>query len=147
MPRTRKTPAAEQFTALGIDPDAYTKAMKIAVKQGWGDLPVTTKVGDLRAQLAAVEPAKVPTANELLAEAALAGGNGIATRESAEADHARLAANAKVNAWRARMKLQAALDARGLKFEALQSMKKNPPRVSSVRKSETGDPAPARVAS
>lgn len=125
--RTRKTPAAEQFAALGLtDEAAWSKAMQLAVKQRWSGLPVDVKVADLRAQLAAVTVADVPSVDEMVAEAvALGGTDDDATREKAEAEHKRLKRNAAVNAWRERNQIQAALDARDLKFAGLRAARKS----------------------
>jgi hypothetical protein len=122
----RKTPAAEQFAALGLtDETAWTKAMQLAVKQRWAGLPVDVKVADLRARLAAVETAVVPTVEEMLAEhAAMGEPIDDVARARAEAERKRLVRNANVNAWRERNQIQAALDARDLKFSALRAARK-----------------------
>jgi len=123
----RKTPAAEQFHALGLtDEKAWTPTMLLAVKQRWSGLPVDQKVADLRAALAAVEVAAVPSVDEMVAEAVSLGGtDNDATRDKATTEHKRLKRNAAVNAWRERNQIQAALDARDLKFRALRSAKKS----------------------
>lgn len=126
QPRTRKTPAAEQFRALGLtDEAAWTKAMQLAVKQRWSGLPVDQKVADLRAALAAVTGADVPSVDEMVAEAvALGGTDDDVARANAEAERKRLVRNANVNAWRERNQIQAALDARDLKFAGLRAARK-----------------------
>lgn len=126
MSRSKATPAAEQFAALGLtDPAAWSPAMNLAVKQKWANLPVDRKVDDLRAELAAVEVAKTPDAAALLA------GNAAGATEpcyaaatdqaAADVEAARLKRNAKVNAWRVRNQIQAALDARAMKFAAMRA--------------------------
>jgi hypothetical protein len=109
MPR-KSTPAAEQFRAMGLEPSEWTEPMKIAVKQRWSNLPVDAKVDELRAQIAAVAPAPVPTVEVLQAQ-------GFGTEDECRTEVARLKRNASVNAWRSRNQFQAALDARELKFQ------------------------------
>lgn len=134
----KQTPAAEQFAALGIAEADYTKAMTLAVKQRWSNLPVERKVADLRAELAAVEAPVVPTV-DALRTALEAAGEPLA-QAAAEAEHARLKRNAAVTAWRAKNKLQAAIDARDIKFAALRAKRG---KVAPVRPgTETGDSAP-----
>lgn len=125
--RTRKTPAAEQFRALGLtDEKAWTDAMQLAVKQRWGGLPVDKKVADLRAALEAVTLAPIPSVDEMVAEAVSLGGtDDEATRTKATAEHKRLKRNAAVNAWRERNQIQAALDARDLRFAAMRAARKS----------------------
>lgn len=127
---SKKPAAADQFAALGLDQSVWTEPMRIAVAQKWSGLPVDTKVGDLRDQLAAPYELVVPTVDELIEAAAAAGGGDTADDDAlgvrAAAEHARLTRNAKVNAWRARTKLQAALDARELRFAALRAAKAAP---------------------
>lgn len=106
------TPAADQFAALGIPEADWTDTMRLAVKQRWTNLPVDEKVGVLREQIAAVTKDPTPTADELAA-------SGFAGDPVKEA--ARLKRNAAVNAWRARGQLQAALDARELRFAAIRA--------------------------
>lgn len=80
-----------------------TEAQTLAVKQKWTKLP-TGKVADLRAELAAVEVANTPTAEELReADADL-------SVEDAEKEAKRLLGNARVTAWRKRKMLEAAID-------------------------------------
>lgn len=117
---TRKTPAAEQFAALGIAEDDYTDAMQLAVKQKWSGLPVEDKVADLRAALEALEAPTVPDVAQIKADLVLAG-NTVVSDEMATAEHKRLKRNAAVNAWRTRNQIQAALDARELKFAAMRN--------------------------
>lgn len=105
----KSTPAAEQFSAMGLEPADWTDTMRIAVKQRWTNLPVDAKVDDLRTQIAAVTPAPAPTVEVLLAQ-------GFGTEDECRTEVARLKRNASVNAWRTRNQLQAALDARELKY-------------------------------
>jgi hypothetical protein len=118
MSRSKVTPAAEQFAALGLnDPAAWSPAMHLAVKQRWGNLPVDRKVDDLRAELAAVEVEATPDAATVLSL-------GLAPDQTAaEVEAHRRKRNAKVNAWRARNQIQAALDARALKFAQMRQAK------------------------
>lgn len=111
----RLTPAAEQFHQMGLTPADYTPAMEIAVKQKWGDLPVDDKVADLRDRIDAVTTEPTPTAIEL-EHAGL-------DAEAAATEAKRLKRNAKVQAWRERNHLQAALDARELKFARMRAAK------------------------
>lgn len=108
---TRKNnSAAAQFAAMGIDPKDFTETMELAVKQKWSGLPVDEKVDDLRAQIADVEVDPTPTADMLQA-------TGFSRDPDAcRVEAARLKRNATVNAWRRRGQLQAALDAREIKF-------------------------------
>lgn len=111
MSRTKSVSAAEQFAALGLtDASKWTPAMNLAVKQKWSSLPVDAKVDDLRTRLAAVKTPAVPSIHALTQQ--------LGTADAAKAEHARLLRNAKVNAWRARNQIQAALDAREMKFAA-----------------------------
>lgn len=143
----KQTPAADQFAGLGITPDQYTPAMQVAVKQKWSALRVDEKVADLRAAHAAVLLPPVPTVEEMLAEHAVVTGQPVTDddRTRAEAEVVRLRRNAAVNAWRERTKLQAALDARDLKFAALRAKRgtAGAPRPGTL----TGDAAPLSVAS
>lgn len=107
----KKTPAAEQFAALNIDPADYTPAMALAVKQKWSGLPIDKKVGELRDALAAVESPDVPTVDDLAAQGA----------DDPEAERKRLVRNAKVHVWRQRNQIQAALDARDIRFKAMRA--------------------------
>lgn len=104
--------AADQFAALGIPEADWTDTMRLAVKQRWSNLPVDVKVDDLRTRVAAVKKDPTPTAADLEA-AGFAG--------DARTEAARLKRNAAVNAWRTRGQLQAALDARELKFAAMRA--------------------------
>lgn len=124
MTRVRRTPAAEQFKALGIPEADWTPAMTLAVKQNWSGLPVDEKVADLRNRLAAVETVATPSTEEIVANNLAA--TGIGDRDAAEVEAKRLARNAGVTAWRSRKQLQAALDARDLKFKALRASRKAP---------------------
>lgn len=109
MARNSK-PAAAQFDALGLTPTDWTPAMQMAVKQKWANLEVDAKVDDLRARIADVEPDPTPTADILMA-------SGFSTDEDeCAAEARRLKRNATVNAWRERTQLQAALDARELRY-------------------------------
>jgi hypothetical protein len=109
MTRNSK-PAEQQFLDLGLtDRATWTPAMNLAVKQKWSNLEVDAKVDDLRARIAAVTTAETPPVEVLTAQ-------GVADPEK---EAARLRRNAGVNAWRVRSQLQAALDARELKFAAL----------------------------
>lgn len=110
---SKKTPAAEQFAALRIDPKDFTPAMELAVKQKWSGLPVDEKVGDLRDRLAMVTLPGVPAVEALVADGM--------DEADAKAERARLLRNAKVNAWRTRNQIQAALDARDLRFRAMRA--------------------------
>lgn len=112
MSRSKSLSAAEQYTAMGLtDPAVWTPAMNLAVKQKWSNLPVDVKVDDLRGRLASVEAPTVESLDALTQR--------LGTLDAAKAEHARLLRNAKVNAWRARNQIQAALDARELKFAAM----------------------------
>lgn len=134
----KQTPAADAFAALGIAPADFTDAMTLAVKQRWSGLQTDAKVADLRAQLAAVEVAVVPSVDEMLAEhAAMGEPIDDVARARATAEHKRLKRNAAVNAWRERNRLQAALDARDLKFKALRASRGK--TVSPRPGTETGD--------
>jgi hypothetical protein len=115
MTRTTGRAAADQFTALGLTDADYTDAMRIAVKQGWSNLPVDAKVADLRDALAAVT---TPVITDTDARAGLPAD---ATDEQVAVEVARLRRNAGVNAWRQRTRIQAALDARGAKFAAMRA--------------------------
>ena len=118
MARTKATPAAEQFAALGFaDPLDWTPAMALAVKQKWTNLPVDRKVDVLRADLAAVMVSVTATAHDLVVAGFSTDADACATEAS------RLVRNAKVNAWRVRNQIQAALDARALKFAILRQSK------------------------
>lgn len=134
----KKTPAADQFRALGLtDETAWTDTMRLAVKQRWSGLPVDAKVADLRAQLAAIVPDPVPTAAAL--QAALEAAGEPLAEQAAAAEHKRLKRNVAVDVWRRRGKVQAAIDARDLKFAALRALRgKAAPQAGSV----TGDAAP-----
>lgn len=112
--KKKSTAAAAQFTALGIDEADYTDAMRLAVKQRWSNLPVDQKVDDLRAALAAVKEPALPTDDELVAA-------GFTTDVAKHDEMARRKRNAKVQAWRARKQIQAALDARDLRFRAMRA--------------------------
>lgn len=113
--------AAEQYQSLGLtDPAVYTPAMLLAIKQKWTGLPVDKAVAELRAAVAAVEQAPVPTVPELKAQLILAGVNPCSDAD-AVLEQKRLKRNAAVNAWRTRNQLQAALDARDLKFAGLRA--------------------------
>jgi len=141
------TPAADQFAALGLTADQFTPAMQLAIKQKWSGLPVDKKVGDLRDALAAVTPPTHATLVDLL-EASNADHPGRTIDEQhslAGAEHARLKRNAAVAAWRERNKLQAAIDARDLKFAALRAKRgksAGAPQPGTV----TGDAAPSAAA-
>lgn len=116
MPNTKKSrAAAAQFAELGIDEADYTPAMRLAVKQKWSSLPVDQPVGKLREQIAAV----VTEQPDMAALTA-------AFPEPAEfeAELRRLKRNYAVTAWRRRNQLQAALDARDLRFAAMRSKRK-----------------------
>ena len=121
----KKTPAAEQFAALGIAKDDWTDAMRLAVKQKWSGLPVDAKVADLRALLdaATATPLDVPSVEDIKKQMILDGAV-IAADAEAIKEHKRLKRNAAVNAWRERNQIQAALDARDLKFAALRAKRK-----------------------
>lgn len=80
---------------------AVTEAMKIAVKQKW-KLPTGT-LASLTDALAKVQMDPVPSVLELM------DGKGL-DAEAAAKEHKRLLRNAKTNEWRARTKLQAAID-------------------------------------
>jgi hypothetical protein len=122
-----KTSARDAFASLGLtDESAWTKAMNLAVTQKWTDLPTGEKVDDLRAARAAVKEAEVPEAAVLVATGVCA------DLEAAGVERKRLVRNAKVNAWRERNKLQAALDARDLKFAAMRAKRTAQPAVSAA---------------
>lgn len=122
MPRTSHS-AEAQFRDLDIPVTDWTPAMQLAVKQKWSSLPVDEKVADLRDRLAAVKPATVPSVADLKAQLILEGRD-VVTDADAEAEHKRLKRNAAVNAWRERNQLQAALDARELRFAAMRAKRK-----------------------
>lgn len=111
--------AAAQFEALGIPEADWTDAMRLAVKQRWSNLPVDVKVDDLRASLAAVTEPAAPTEAELVAA-------GFTTEPAQHDELARRKRNAKVQAWRARKQIQAALDARDLRFKAMRAKRTAP---------------------
>ena len=111
----KRTPAAQQFTDLGIPEADWTPAMQLAVKQRWSGLPVTSTVAELRAELAKVEAVATPTAERLVED-------GMAQAE-AEAEAKRLKRNAAVNAWRTKTQVQAALDGRDLRFKRMRAGK------------------------
>lgn len=115
----KKKSADAQFAALGIPESAWTPAMRLAVKQRWSSLPVDETVDSLRHRLADVTPHAVPEPAELAAS-----DESFADAAAAEKEIARLKRNAAVNAWRERTQLQAALDARGLKFAGMRGRKK-----------------------
>jgi hypothetical protein len=129
----KKITAAQQFEKLGLGPADYTTAMRNAVNQRWSELPVDRKVDELRADLAAVTREATATVEELLdAEVQILAQNGVtmtvdelpaATRDAAVKEAERLKRNAGVNAWRERGKIQAALDARELRFAAMRAGK------------------------
>lgn len=106
--------AAAQFAAMGIPESDWTDAMHLAVKQRWSNLPVDVKVDDLRASLADVKEPALPTVAELVAA-------GFDTEPQQKDEMARRKRNAKVQAWRARKQIQAALDARDLRFKAMRA--------------------------
>lgn len=134
-----KTPAAAQFAALGIAEEDYTDAMRTAVTQRWAGLPVEKKIGDLRAELAAIE---TPTIT--LDDVPRGTGDPAVVEAAAAEELKRLRRNAAVNTWRAKTKLQAAIDARDVKFAALRAKR----RTTSPRPgTETGDPAPLAAVS
>lgn len=114
----KRITAAQQFTDLGIPESDWTPAMRLAVKQRWSLLPVSEKVDVLRQGIAAVEPDPTPTVDQLATTGH--------PREECEKEARRLKRNAGVNAWRDRGQLQAALDARTLKFAQLRAAKKAP---------------------
>lgn len=109
MSETKSRTAAavvEELKAAGAE---ITPALEVAVKQKW-TLPEGT-MAELKAQLDAVQmPNDLPTA-EALYEA-----NFHADKEACKTEAARLVRNAKTNDWRNRTRLQAAIDARTLKF-------------------------------
>jgi hypothetical protein len=111
------------------DPDAVavrfaplTDAQRHALKQGWNltDLLGLT-VAELRARLAAVTPADVPSVVDLATQAPADLPMDELPSTWAVKEHARLKRNAVTNAWRERMRLQAALDTRGAKYAALRA--------------------------
>lgn len=112
----------QQITAeLAALPEGATPAMQLAVKQRWNvKALLTLTVKQLEAQLAAVTVAATPTATEIAGlernGKAMSDSDAAPIRERATAEAARLLANAKVNAWRERGKLQAALDTRKLAY-------------------------------
>jgi hypothetical protein len=77
-----------------------TEAQKIAIAQKW-KLPKGS-IAELQAQQAAVTQAETPTVTDLI--------DGGMDAEKATKEAKRLARNAQINAWRARTKLQAAID-------------------------------------
>ncbi len=125
MSRTAQPKPADQFRALGLtDETEWTPGMRLAVKQKWSGLPIDAKVDDLRAQLAAVQVEPVPAVDDLTKL--------IGDRDMAVAEHARLTRNAKVNAWRERGRLRAALEARELKFARLRAARGKTAAVATV---------------
>jgi hypothetical protein len=138
MPKSKATPAAEQFIAHGLtDESAYTPAMQLAIKQKWTGLPIDSPVATLRDAIAKIKPKPVPSVTDVMADLAAQGVSPV-SGEAAAAEVKRLKRNAAVQAWRERNQLQAALDARELKFAALRAKRK----VVGSPKSETGDAAP-----
>lgn len=123
---SHKTPAAEQFAALGISESDWTDAMRLAVKQKWSGLPVDAKVGDLRSLLATTKatPPAVPSVEDIK-KAMILAGDPVVTDAAATAEHKRRKRNAAVNAWRERNQIQAALDARDLKLAATRAKRKS----------------------
>lgn len=130
--------AAEQFKAMGIPESDWTDTMQVAVKQRWSSLPVDEKVADLRARLAAVAEPVLPSLEDLTKQYEAAADPH--AEQTATDELARLKRNAKVQTWRARKQIQAALDARDLKFKALRSA--GTKAASKAKKSATGDAAP-----
>ena len=116
MARNSK-PAAEQFDALGLTPKDWTPSMQMAVKQKWSNLEVDAKVDDLRQRIADVEPVPTPTPEILMASGFSA------DLDECTEEAKRLKRNATVNAWRTRTQLQAALDARELRFAKTRATK------------------------
>jgi hypothetical protein len=118
MSKKQSTAAAAQFAQLGIPEADWTSAMSLAVRQKWSSLPVEKPVAELRRELAQVAVPRVPSRGELAAmhptydEAAVV------------KEEARLKRNAAVHAWRQRNQLQAALDARELRFAAMRAKRK-----------------------
>lgn len=115
MSRNSK-PAAEQFADLGLtNQKHWTPAMQLAVKQKWSNLPIGDKVDDLRNAIADIVTDPTPSVEMLLA-------TGFSKDEGAcRVEAARLKRNATVNAWRRRNQLQAALDAREMKYAAMRA--------------------------
>lgn len=108
--RTARPAAADQFAKLGLTPADWTPAMGVAVKQKWTGLDVDAKVADLRER---IEAQVRPTLDTIRAQ-----------HPGVDDDEAtRLLRNAKVNAWRVRTRLQAALDARELRFAKMRAAK------------------------
>ena len=106
------TPAADAFAGLGLDETEWTPAMTIAVRQCWSGLPTDAPVADLRAAIANIPQ---PTRDTIAAQ----------NPDVTDADElSRLCRNAKVNAWRKRTQLQAALDARSLRFAKMRAARK-----------------------
>lgn len=111
---------------------ALTPAEVNAAKQGW-KIDATPTIGALRTALAAVTVTVTPTASQLSADPAfrpeLERTTGAADSPrivAATAEAARLERNAKVNAWRDRQRLQAAIDRRGASFALLRAAKTAP---------------------
>lgn len=144
--KTVEMPAGQALTATTVLLDnvavavhPLTDAQKVAIKQGW-KLP-DGKIGDLREQLAAVKVAETPTAADLVAA------DPTMPLEDAEAEAKRLARNAKVNEWRARKTLQAAIDTRGAKYELLRAAKKKGTKAGEAETSaEVSEPVAEPVA-
>jgi hypothetical protein len=115
MTRNSK-PAAEQFADLGLtNPKHWTPAMELAVKQKWSNLPIGDKVDDLRAAIADVVTDVTPSPEMLQA-------TGFSKDvDACRVEAARLKRNATVNAWRKRNQLQAALDAREMRYAAMRA--------------------------
>ena len=105
---------ADLFEEMGIPEADWTEPMRLAVKQKWSGLRVDEKVDVLRKELAAVEAVAVPSS--------------VTDPDEVK----RLKRNAAVNAWRTRNQIQAALDARDLKFAALRAKRGKTVVVTSV---------------
>ena len=95
--------------AVYVEDDFTTTPMQIAHRAKWR-LPSGT-VAQLKAQLAKVERAPIPSVEELQALPDLE------LVERAIAEHKRLVTVAKTNEWRARTRLQAAIDTRSAVFK------------------------------
>lgn len=106
--RNARPAAADQFAALGLDPEEWTPAMKVAVSQKWTGLETDAKVSELQQRL---DDHVRPTMDDVLKDHP-----GV---DDAEA--ARLLRNRKVDSWRVRTRLQAALDARRLRFTKMRA--------------------------
>ena len=92
-----------------VEDEFTTAPMKVAHRAKW-KLPGGT-LAELKAQLAKIERATVPSVEELQTQP------DFVLVERAETEHKRLVTVAKTNEWRARTRLQAAIDTRSAVFK------------------------------